>query len=256
MIVSILYLGADAHSMSTPSIDDWFKTPLGQYVLSCERAYFTKTAADIFGFHAIQIGMCYEDFLDSCRMPHRFSAGIDAGKVYLKNNQLPFANQSVDLVILPHVLEFSDEPHPILREVERILVPDGQVLLSGFNPFGLFGLMKILPKSGQQLPWSADFISLVRVKDWLALLNFEVVGGRFACYTPPFAKRNWINRFVFMEKAGDRWWGIAGGVYFLQARKKVLGMRLIRPEWQDKSILAARKRAASQRECGCQKEVV
>jgi len=240
--------------MSTINLDDWFETPLGQYVLSCERAYFEKVTADIFGFHAVQLGLCHFDFLSSCRMPHRFAAGDRAGIVRLNMLQLPFANQSVDLVLLPHILEFSKEPHQILREVERILVPEGQVLLSGFNPFGLFGIMKLLPRFNRELPWNTDFISLIRAKDWLSLLNFEIVGGRFACYAPPLARRSWIEHFAFMEKAGDRWWGVAGGIYFLQAQKKILGMKVIRPGWQDKNVLAARKAAASQRECGCQQE--
>ncbi len=80
-------------------------------------------------------------------------------------------------------------------------------------------------------PWRGKFISLPRIKDWLALLGFEVVAGRFACYAPPLANPAWLGRLRFMEPAGDRWWAVCGGVYFLKAVKRVPGMRLIKPQW-------------------------
>jgi hypothetical protein len=85
----------------------------------------------------------------------------------------------------------------------------------------------------QGYPWDAHFIGLTRLKDWLALLGFEVVGGRFAAYAPPFRQQKWLDRASFMEKAGDRWWAVSGGIYFLHAIKRVPGMRLIKPKWNE-----------------------
>ena len=85
----------------------------------------------------------------------------------------------------------------------------------------------------QGYPWSGNFIALSRLKDWLALLGFEVVGGRFAAYAPPFYQTKWLERCAFMEAAGDRWWAVSGGVYFLHAVKRVPGMRLIKPQWNN-----------------------
>ena len=95
------------------------------------------------------------------------------------------------------------------------------------------------------------------MKDWLALLGFEIAGGQMACYVPPCATQKWLERVAFMEAAGDRWWPIAGGVYFLQAVKRVHGMRLIMPKWSDrlvpaKSLAAAPKKvraAGGRRRC-------
>jgi hypothetical protein len=84
----------------------------------------------------------------------------------------------------------------------------------------------------QGYPWRGKFIGLPRLKDWLALLGFEVAGGRFAAYAPPLHQAKWLERFAFMEKAGDRWWAVSGGVYFLHAIKRVPGMRLIEPQWK------------------------
>ncbi len=87
--------------------------------------------------------------------------------------------------------------------------------------------------SKQGYPWSGHFIALPRLKDWLALLSFEVVGGRFAAYAPPLHQAKWLERFALMEAAGDRWWAVSGGVYFLHAIKRVHAMRLIKPQWND-----------------------
>ena len=213
------------------SLSEWFASEQGGYVLKREQDYFDHTVADIFGFNAVQLGLPEQDFLHNSRIPLRFSAGNQPGNsVRLVCTELPFACDSLDLVLLPHVLEFSDNPHQIIREVERVLMPEGNLIISGFNPFSLWGMKRVLGRK-HGYPWSGNFINLARMKDWLALLGFEVVGGRFAAYAPPLQNAKLLERFAFMEKAGDRWWAVSGGVYFLHAIKRVPGMRLIEPQW-------------------------
>lgn len=218
----------------------WFETPLGQYLLQREQVYHDQVVANIFGFNALQLGLLDHDLLRTSRIPTRLRAGMGA-EVALRMvpEQLPLASQSVDLLLLPHVLEFSPHPHQILREAERVLMPEGNLIISGYNPFSLWGLWRVLPYNRRDYPWCGRFISLPRLKDWLALLGFEVVGGRMCCYAPPFRQEQLLGKFHFMEDAGDRWWALAGGVYFIQAKKRVQGMRLIMPGWND--ARAARK---------------
>ena len=219
--------------LTAQSLSEWFASEQGAYVLDREQAYFDRTVADIFGFNALQLGLPEHDFLRDSRMPLRFSAGNQIGNdVRLSCVELPFATSSLDLVVLPHVLEFSEHPHQILREVERVLMPEGNLIISGFNPLSLWGMHRALGRR-QGYPWSGHFIALSRLKDWLALLGFEVVGGRFSAYAPPVNQAKWLERFAFMERAGDRWWAVSGGVYFLHAVKRVHGMRLIKPQWNE-----------------------
>jgi hypothetical protein len=115
--------------------------------------------------------------------------------------------------------------------VYRAIRSEGQVVISGFNHFSLFGAKRYFGRSLTP-PWNGSFIALYRLKDWLSLLGFEVTGGALDCYVPPFANETWRARFGFFEAAGDRWWPIAGGVYYLRATKRVLGMRIITPAWE------------------------
>ena len=235
--------------MSTANtLTEWFESYQGRYLLAREQAFFDETVTDIFGFNAVQLGLIEYDFLRVSRMPLRAMAGNRAGlqaskcvgvdqsgkyaKVRLIMNELPFESGSLDMVVMPHVLEFNENPHQILREVERVLMPEGHVLIAGFNPRSLWGMRRVLgSKTGY--PWRGSFISLPRLKDWLALLGFEIVSGRFACYAPPLLNPKLIQRLHFMEPAGDRWWAVCGGIYFLQAIKRVPGMRPIKPSWND-----------------------
>jgi SAM-dependent methyltransferase len=212
---------------------DFFATPLGCYLLEREREYFDRAVVDVFGYNALQCGLAEIDLLRTSRMPQRWRIGT-LGAVSLRADcrDLPIAANSIDLVVLPHTLEFSDDPHQILREVVRVLVPEGQVIIAGFNPWSLLGLKRLWPSARRSVPWSGRFINLPRMKDWLSLLSFDIVSGRMHGYLPPFSQEPWLRRFQFMDAAGDRWWPFAGGVYFLQAVKRVRGMRVITPSWR------------------------
>ena len=142
-----------------------------------------------------------------------------AANLRADGSELPVTSGSIDLVLLPHVLEFSTNPHQILREVERALVPDGHLVVTCFNPMSLWGVRHSLGKC-DAYPWQGRFIHLLRLKDWLALLGFEMAGGAMGCYVPPFTSQKWIDRFKFMDAAGDRWWPISGAVTFLHAASK------------------------------------
>ena len=231
-IIAAMDASSGARAGVSTTLADWFATPLGRYLREREQAYFDQTVADIFGYYALQVGLPEHPTLAQCRMPSRWTLDYDppAGLV-ADPHALPLAENTVDLVVMPHALEFTDDPHLMLREAHRVLRPEGQIVIAGFNPFSLYGVKRYFGRE-QTPPWNGNFIGLWRLKDWLALLGFDVIGGRLDGYAPPFASERWLRRFAFLEKAGDRWWPIAGGVYFLRATKKVAGMRVIAPAWE------------------------
>src|SRR5437868_9865446 len=215
------------------SLSGWLSTPQGEYVLGWELAQYDSAVDDIFGFRGVQIGLPEVDFLRQNRIPYRFSLALEPGAALAADPlQLPLASQSMDLVVLPHVLEGHHNPHDVLREAERILMPEGQVVISGFNTLSLWRLHQAFTFQKSQPPGDGKFISLLRLRDWLRVLGFELNGGMFGCYAPPFSERLWLDRFAFMEKAGARWWPIAGGIYVVRAVKRVVGMRVVTPAWR------------------------
>lgn len=243
-----------AKPADTP-LSRWLLSEQGRYIMDWEQQKLSRIVSDIFGFNALQIGLPEIDFLAGNRIPLKLRVGdilqleqpLKSGSTVSLNGidllcelpELPFAANSIDLVVLTHALEFHPHPHHLLREVERVLMPEGKLIIVGFNPFSLWGLHRRLPKCQAGAPWNGRFISLPRIKDWLALLNLDIDRGHFGCYAPPFRSRDWLARCAWMEKAGDRWWPIAAGVYVVRAIKRVHGMRLIKPRW--KNAAAQRK---------------
>jgi hypothetical protein len=111
-------------------------------------------------------------------------------------------------------------------------MPEGHVIVAGFNPWSLWGTRRYFGAERDEFPWRGQFIGLPRLKDWMALLGIEIAAGRMCCYVPPVHTDKWLRRFGFLEAAGDRWWPFGGGVYFLHGIKRVPGMRLITPHWK------------------------
>ena len=229
----------------------WLRTPAGRYLLEWEQHHLDAAVADLFGFHALQVGLPELDALRANRMPHRWVATETAATpvidddempraavaLHLDFDALPFDSASLDLVVLPHTLELARDPHQTLREVERVLMPEGRVVVVGFNPASLWGLRQGVGRLRQRvgigrqhplyLPDTGEFLGYRRLRDWLRLLSFEVEGGRFGCFRPPYASASWLERSAWIEAVGERWWPVFGAVYFLVAVKRVRGMRLV-----------------------------
>jgi SAM-dependent methyltransferase len=227
-------------SSRSDELDLWLATPPGQYLLAWEQAQLDRVVVDLFGFHALQLGLPELDALRANRMPHRWLAqeGAESPRavaLLCDTEALPFPERSLDLVVLPHTLELARDPHLTLAEVERVLVPEGRVVILGFNPASLWGLRqrggRLLRRLGARgptfLPRPGEFIGYWRLRDWLRLLSFEVEGGRFGGYRPALAAERWLARFAWMDRIGDRWWPVLGAVYMLVAVKRVRGMRLV-----------------------------
>jgi len=248
-------------------IDPWLESPAGRYVLSWEQAQLDHVVSDVFGFHAVQLGWPLVQALRCNRMPHRWlltdrhhadpvapvlpimAAGEPAEpvvqavplSVLAEYEALPFPSNSLDLVVLPHTLELAEDPHQTLREVERVLMPEGRVIVTGFNPASLWGLQLRREQLGKRLGWrggdtlsslpvlpeDAELLGWRRLRDWLRLLGFEVEGGSYGCYRPPLRSQTWLDRWDWTETAGRRWWPVLGGMYLMVATKRVRGMRLV-----------------------------
>ncbi len=227
-------------------MQEWFETPPGRYLLAWEQAEFDRAVGDIFGYHAIQLGLPELDTLQANRIAHKWlalrepGAGSLTGTALITDfSALPFEANSLDLVVLPHSLELNTDPHTTLREVERVLVPEGKVVICCLNPASLWGLRQrrahIYRRLGFGklfLPDAGDFIGYRRLRDWLRLLSFEVESNSFGCWRPAMSTEKWLDRYDWMDAMGERWWPIFGAVYFVVAVKRVRGIKLLGRSWK------------------------
>ena len=244
----------------------WLGSPAGAYALAWTQEQVDRAVVDAFGYHAVQLGLPELDGLRANRMPHRWIAQdalCEPAQVVIPTPQdsavstqspvprlalhcdfdaLPFPSASIDLVLLPHTLEMSRDPHATLAEVERVLVAEGRVVIVGFNPLSLWGLRQWAGFSGRlgqlrddsahdaqaaHVAHAAEFLGYRRVRDWLRLLSFEIEGGRFGLWRPPVATQKTLDRLAWMDRLGSHWWPVLGGVYAVEAVKRVRGMRMV-----------------------------
>lgn len=225
----------------------WYAAPLGQSLAGCEQRLLDDNLYNLFGYHLLQVGAPQgADLTTASRIAHRMVLVDDLAAVPTLGGSegciglpeaLPVAADSIDLVLLPHVLAFADEPHQVLREAERVLIPEGHVAVLGFNPWSLWGLCRLMLGWRRRTPWCGRFLSPWRIKDWLSLLGFDTVLLRHVYYRPPLRHPGLLQRLQFLERWGQRWWPILGGGYLLVAKKRVATLTPIRPRWRPRRAL-------------------
>lgn len=257
-------------------------------MLAWEQTCYDDAVADVFGFHSLQLGCFPLQGLRCNRMPHRwlalepndqhllaqarddgslqtFAKGLPAAEglhvarplpmqaaLLCSAQALPFEENSLDLVLLPHSLEWSDDPHAVLREVARVLVPQGRVLISGINPASLWGLRNwagarrwARPMAG--LPQEGQLIGYGRLRDWLKLLDLELEAASFGCYRPALQSQPWLQRYGWLDRIGASGWPVLGGAYFVEAVKRVAGVHRLTVPWQDRRVAVVTRPAPATR---------
>ncbi len=223
---------------------DWYRRPLGQLLGEAEQTSLNEYLTNVFGYHLLLVAPPWQTAkLDSSRIPNRVTLYEcnkpveDPRILYGRPEVLPIVSDSLDALILPHTLELSPDPHQVLREADRCLIPEGYVFILGFNPISTWGLWRLAGAWRKQIPWSLRFFRPSRIKDWLALLGFDTLHTRPLFFRPPLHTRRALQRVEFMEKLEHWNWAGLAGAYLLVARKRVVGITPIRPRWRPRSLM-------------------
>ena len=242
---------SQTHYAIGTELHEWTQTRLGQSLVQEEMHQLKQVLANLYGPTAIQFGVFgLREYIQSSGAVYHVLAVnhaiSDFGSIPLTMmlsaaEAMPLEAKSVGIVLLPHILEFSHDPHRVLREASRVLVPEGHLVLVCFNPYSCWGLRRAL--SGlfgdkQSVPWDGRFFSLSRVKDWVSVLGFEVVSGSTAYYLPPFKSAKIRERLSFVQKMGPRWWPMWSATFILVAKKREVGVTPIAPWRRKKQRLA------------------
>ena len=225
-------------------LDHWYSGCPGRMLGDAEMGLIEQVLPELFGYHIVTLGTAIGHDVTAkspIRSHHRFdlALGRSAGDVdaLAEPDRLPIASDAVDVVVLPHVLEFADHPEAVLNEVDRVLIPEGHVLVVGFNPFSLWGVWRSFGVDRGRAMGQARFISVSKMKDWLLSLGYEVVSIRYGFYRPPLSKPSVLERLTVLEQWGERWWPVCGASYVLLAKKRVSTLTLIKPRWHSRRRL-------------------
>jgi SAM-dependent methyltransferase len=203
-------------------------------VLEQEHEILAAMVDDLFGYRLLELGGTGTDgsYLNHCPIKQKIrvaarQTGHSGSAMFADAQQLPIAADSIDAVILSHMLDFAPDPHQVLREVERVLIPEGRVLIAGFNPLSLWGLWRLFGRWRGNVPWCGHFLSYRRLHDWLGLLGFDVEQMDVSEFRTPTRSA----RFESVERWGRHYWPVFGGVYVVRAVKRVSRVTPLPQQW-------------------------
>lgn len=210
-------------------MDLWYRSILGSYLFEAERMELDRCLEAYFGAHLVQIGGPSETFLfEKSPILHRVRLSPEYASVFRGPcvqglvNHVPFLPESIDLILMPHVLEFISRPAELFRQCNTVLVPEGHLIILGFNPFSLWGLAKHLTNRAS-LPWRGRFRSRSSVCRELMREGFEIEKDLSLFFRPPVSS-HCLKKMLVLEVLGRLFWGKFGGVYLIVAKKRILSV--------------------------------
>lgn len=226
---------------------EWYATQAGTLLLAEIRSRLDEALPEMFGYHAVLVGCVAPpmDLLNASPIKHRVCLDADpaGADVIAAADALPFDADCVDVLVLMHTLEFAAEPHRVLREAERVLIPEGRLIVVAFNRWSLYGLWSVILRSRDKAPWCGRFYPTMQLKDWLSLLGFVTDRCDFLGFRPPVQRARLLQRLSPMERVGRRVLPFLGGACLLIARKQVSTLTPLKPSWKRRTGLLPGKLA-------------
>lgn len=211
---------------------------LGQELAHAEQLYINTLLPELFGYHLLQIGNNKSlRWLHESRIRHQVGIAPDSKISHHGSwirgwiDNLPFRSDSLDLIVLPHTLEYCSDPQLVLQEATRALMPDGNMIILGFNPYSLWGIRRLFRSHDGSLPWRGNFISVGRIQQWLAELGCVTIKCETLFYRPPVNNEFWLKHLQFLEKAGHKIAPQCGAVFILQVKKQTVTLIPIKARW-------------------------
>lgn len=224
------------------ALDQWYSSPLGQYLALQTRALLDELLATSFGYYTVHLGCRPAEvhLLGGCRTKHVFHLGQGQSGADAEINpaSLPVATDSTDLVVLVHALSQSSDPHALLREVNRVLIPDGKLVIVDFNPVSLWGLRHLFQSWLDEPPWGGHYYTAHRIKDWTSLLGFDLLNASRAGYVLPLNFQKLIERSRILAKFSGRWLRFSGALNILEFQKNTIPLTPFKRRWTRQRILS------------------
>ena len=220
----------------------WWESPLGRALLAAESELLGAALEDVFGWELLQIGAWggARELLAGSRTRRQSLLTVPAlpggADIIARPSQLPVTGDCIDAAILPHTLEFAPDPYAILREADRVLVGEGQLLLLGFRPWSLWGMRARWSRAGFP-PGMRRVLSERLVREWLVLLGYEVIAAQHYLYLGPWSRGLAAGEGTGRILRAGLTYPLPAGAYLLKARKRVYTLTPIRPRMREKAAV-------------------
>ncbi|WP_133469473.1 class I SAM-dependent methyltransferase [Paraglaciecola marina] len=215
--------------------ESWRDLPVGDNIKTLIELEIEEASRKFFGYHLVRLGnLSSEIELKSCPIKHQVNItpdNLSHSSIIAKTSSLPITENSVDAFILANELDFSRDPHQVLREVDRAIIPNGYVVITGFNPFSISGLCKYLPINKGSVLHDARYFSCARVKDWLQLLGFEIMDVKHLLFNELFLNRK-LNASSKLSLWCQQYLSALTTMYIIVARKREIPLTMIKPKWK------------------------
>ncbi len=221
------------------ALSAWWDSPLGSALLAAESELLAGALEDVFGWELLQIGAwgASRELLAGSRTRAQSliaAPGLCAGAdILARASQLPVMSDCIDAALLPHTLEFAPDPYSILREVDRVLVGEGQLLVLGFQPWSLWGMRARWSRTGFP-PGMRRVLPERRLREWLVLLGFELIATQRYLYLSPWSGGLGSGEGTGRMLRPGLTYPLPAGAYLLKARKRVYMLTPIRPRTREK----------------------
>lgn len=216
----------------------WQQLKSAEWAFDSIQTRLDEWCPKLFGYHMLKLGgLSCELETSNCNIKHQIHLDITNSRhtVIADAFDLPFIEKSIDTALVCHQLDYCSDPHRLLREVDRIIIDDGYIILTGFNALSIFGFARILPWRKNNLPWSGRMFTPYRIKDWLGVLNYEIIDSDCYGLFPSRKASSPLN--TWLEHSLGRCASSFGSAYFIVARKRTCPLRPIKPHWKSKRSL-------------------
>jgi len=213
----------------------WQVLPNGEIIKKAIEDQLAPWWPKFFGYHLAKLGaLSAEIDIPNSTINNQVTIGSESDLINIVGDidDLPLQAHSIDVCLLSHALEFSLDPHHVIREANRVIIPNGYLILTGYNPFSLVGLNSLQPYRKNKTPWNEHFFSPMRIKDWLHLMGFDILSDQRCLHSG-------LTGQVTADSLNNQWHRFAkkyvpslGSIYVIVAKKRVLPLTPIKPRWK------------------------
>ncbi len=216
---------------------DWYQQEPGTNLLKAERHLLNEWLPRLFGENLLQVGGPADtSFTSTSPIRHQVritpsppTTSKDMTTIIAQLIQFPIKPRSIDVVLLPHALEFLADPLETLQAIKSILIPEGYCLILLFNPISLWGITSLMNKKiyprGTSLQFLANYKRLIKQAE------LTIIDQKSIYFRPPNKSKIKQHRFLFMEGIGQMCWPNCGASTLFVTQKKIFGTTPMKEKW-------------------------